>query len=398
MDIGWPLEPYLVRRLRGLALRGLRVTITARSDVGDTAELEGIDVLRLPRPGEPRAILLLGVVRDGLRLLVRDRRRLGKLVAAARAAYEWDRALRRLRVCLPLALAAPDVIHFEWETSALRLMPLLEALGAPVVVGGHGNIHLRPPSGDEELKSGYPPLFATVAAVHCVSEAVRVESLRYGLDPRKAWVIRTGVDVDYFSPGQRSSSNVLRVLSVGGLVFFKGHEDALDAIAILVAKGVPVSYEILGGGPSAVSRWADERPRLLYLIQELGLSEHVRLAGEVSQAGVRDRLREADVLLHPSLSEGLPNAVLEAMACELPVVVTDAGGVTEAITDGVEGLVCARRSPEELAAALIALWQDPSLRRRLGEAGRARVCVEFALADQLDRFVEFYDELARRHS
>jgi glycosyltransferase involved in cell wall biosynthesis len=119
----------------------------------------------------------------------------------------------------------------------------------------------------------------------------------------------------------------------------------------------------------------------------------VRLVGEVSQAEVRERLRSVDVLLHPSLSEGLPNAVLEAMGCELPVVVTDCGGLLEAVTEGKEGLVCACRSPEQLAAALLELWRDPALRARMGKAGRERVCREFALARQLDLFVALYEEL-----
>jgi glycosyltransferase involved in cell wall biosynthesis len=76
----------------------------------------------------------------------------------------------------------------------------------------------------------------------------------------------------------------------------------------------------------------------------------------------------------------------------LPVVVTDCGGLREAVDDGVEGLVCPRRSPQALADALGSL-RDRTLARRMGEAGRKRVCAEFALERQIDSFRRLYDEV-----
>jgi glycosyltransferase involved in cell wall biosynthesis len=116
----------------------------------------------------------------------------------------------------------------------------------------------------------------------------------------------------------------------------------------------------------------------------------------VEPEDVRDALRGADVLLHPSLSEGMPTVMLEAMACALPVVVTDVGGVREAVTDGVEGIVVPPRDPQALAAALERLRRDPALGRRMGEAGRRRVQAEFTLERQLDQFEDFYLRLVRR--
>ena len=107
---------------------------------------------------------------------------------------------------------------------------------------------------------------------------------------------------------------------------------------------------------------------------------------------MRERLWASDVLLQASLSEGLPNTVLEAMACGLPVVVTDCGGLREAVDDGVEGLVCPRRSPQALADALGSL-RDRALARRMGEAGRKRVCAEFTLERQLESFRRLYDDV-----
>ena len=119
--------------------------------------------------------------------------------------------------------------------------------------------------------------------------------------------------------------------------WLKGHEYALQAIRHLIDSGVPVRLEIAGGDPHGSVGEASSRERLEHTIHDLGLERHVRLLGRVSSREVRDALGRADVLLHTSLSEGIPTVVLEAMACALPVVVSDCGGVREAVTDGDRG-------------------------------------------------------------
>jgi colanic acid/amylovoran biosynthesis glycosyltransferase len=99
------------------------------------------------------------------------------------------------------------------------------------------------------------------------------------------------------------------------------------------------------------------------------------------------------VLLHASLAEGIPNVVLEAMACARPVIVTDSGGTREAVRDGVEGFVVPPRDTNGLVGALRKLWGDPELRRRMGSAGRARVEARFTLARQADLFIDFYSRV-----
>jgi colanic acid/amylovoran biosynthesis glycosyltransferase len=358
-----------------------------------------VDVIRLAPGDEPLVVALAGAMRDGLRLAARRPGRLGHLLRAARGSAEgrtpWPAALRRMRAHLPVVLARPDVVHVEWESAAVGLLPLFEALGCPVLVSSHGGIHIRPHAGDTRMAAAYPVMFARAAAVHCVSEAVRQEAMSFGLDPRRARVIRTAVDTDYFTPvpdGQDRPDG-LRVVGVGELNWMKGYDDALRAVALLAGQGITLTYEIIGGEPAPSSGRPREGDRLRYLIKELGLEGRVRLLGRLPQERVRERLRAADVLLQASLSEGLPNTVLEAMACALPVVVTDCGGLREAVEHGVEGLVCPRRAPAELARALGAL-RDRRVALAMGQAGRARVCAQFMLAAQVDAFRRLYSELA----
>jgi colanic acid/amylovoran biosynthesis glycosyltransferase len=395
----WPPETFLRRKLEGLAAAGTAVTVASRGGPRRGRDrLDGVRLLRLPARGDSPLITSAGLLWAGLRLFVRRPR---QLVAVLRVV--WGREERpELRQALALAAdamavfaARPDVLHFEWESAAVRSLPLLEADLCPVVVSTRGSgVNVHPHAGGGQLAARYPEVFARAAAVHCVSEAVREAAAQFGLDQAKARVIHPAIDTDYFRPPPAADSerDDLRVVGIGRLGWVKGYDYALSAVASLVRAGVPVTYEIIGGEPGSDTGEASDRSRLLYLIHELGLEERVSLRGEVGPDVVRERLWASDVLLQASLSEGLPNTVLEAMACALPVVVTDCGGLREAVEHRVEGLVCPRRSPRDLADALGSL-RDRALARRMGEAGRRRVCAEFTIERQVESFQRLYDDV-----
>jgi glycosyltransferase involved in cell wall biosynthesis len=122
----------------------------------------------------------------------------------------------------------------------------------------------------------------------------------------------------------------------------------------------------------------------------------VELLGALDSTAVRSRLRATRALVNSSVSEGIPTSLLEAMACSVPVVASDCGGVAEAVTDGREGLLVAPRDPAAMAAALERLARDPGLRERMGRAGRARVEADFAIDRQVAHFVEMYEHLRER--
>jgi colanic acid/amylovoran biosynthesis glycosyltransferase len=232
--------------------------------------------------------------------------------------------------------------------------------------------------------------FEKAAAVHCVSEAIRDDAEALGLDPAKAWVVRPAVDPVRFHPGQpHTAAGLLRILSVGSLNWWKGYEYSLAAVARLRKLGVAVQYEILGDSPK------NERQRIQFAIEDLGLSECTTLRGAARHDEVLAALHQSDCLLLPSLTEGISNAVLEAMACGLPVVTTNCGGMPEAVTDGIDGFVVKTRDIVAMASALERLASDPILRSRLGEAARTTASKRFSLVRQTDEFLRLYDSVLR---
>lgn len=174
----------------------------------------------------------------------------------------------------------------------------------------------------------------------------------------------------------------LRILSVGRFTWEKGHEYAMQAVALLRERGIPFQWQIIGDGPSSEA--------IAFAIHQFDLGDAVCLAGALSPQDVRQHLQNADVFLHPSVSEGFGNAVIEAQAAGLPVVCSDAGGLPENVADGETGFVVPRRDARALAEKLMLLARNPELRRRMGAAGRARAQSHFGSEEQLERFDELY--------
>jgi colanic acid/amylovoran biosynthesis glycosyltransferase len=288
---------------------------------------------------------------------------------------------------LPFARKSWDIIYFPWNSAAIDHLPLLD--NCPAVISCRGSqINIAPHDPNRKrIIQQLKVTFDKAAAVHCVSEAIKNEAGRFGLNPAKTRVIRPAVDPDFFSPAAsaRSNDSTFRIITVGALNWRKGYEYALLTVRRLLDRGVLSEFHIVGDGP--------ERARLLYTLDELELQGYVHLHGHLSPAGVRSQLQQADVFLLSSLSEGLSNAVLEAMACGLPVVTSDCGGMREAVTDGVEGLVAPVRDPDAMATALIRLASDPELRRSWGQAARQRVLNQFTLGRQIEDFISLFQSV-----
>jgi glycosyltransferase involved in cell wall biosynthesis len=175
----------------------------------------------------------------------------------------------------------------------------------------------------------------------------------------------------------------LRVLAVSRIDPKKGLADLIEAAGLLAARGVPLEVAIVGGADeSQASR--GELERLRARLAAAGGGSPVTLVGALGERALVARLAGAHLFVAPAVelpdgdADGIPTALLEAMASGLPVVATDAGAIGEALTDGVEGVLVAQRSPGALAAAIAGLAADPSARDRMGEAAARTARRRFA--------------------
>lgn len=210
--------------------------------------------------------------------------------------------------------------------------------------------------------------------VACTSHYARGQIQK--LSPVAEWpkfeVCRLGVDPERFSPVARPARpEPFRLLCVGRLVPAKGQHVLLDALALLARRGRHPHLTLVGDGP--------DRASLENHAQHLRLKDSVRFAGAVNQEVVLGLYERADAFVLPSFAEGLPVTLMEALATGLACVATRIGGVPELIDDGEHGLLVAASDSEGLADAIERLMDDPGLRARLAEAGRARVLADYVL-------------------
>jgi glycosyltransferase involved in cell wall biosynthesis len=181
--------------------------------------------------------------------------------------------------------------------------------------------------------------------------------------------VHHGVDVGLFRPpSRRIRRSVPEVISVGRLVEKKGFPDLLRALGQVKDSGTVFRCAVYGEGPLLAP--------LSTLAAELGLMETVRFMGARPQWELMEIYRRADIFALTPLQtdqgdvDGIPNVIVEAMAAGLAVVATTAGGIPEAVTSGVDGLLATPRDVAGLAEALRAVLVDPDLRERLGREAR----------------------------
>jgi colanic acid/amylovoran biosynthesis glycosyltransferase len=390
--VTYPTETFITRLIQGLADSGIEVTIASEKSPRDDSWQNDSQIqwLRLPRWSSNPLSRLWWLSWLTGRTFLRAPRDAVLFARGARQAQSFSERLRSWCLFAPFAGHRWDVIYFPWNSAAIVLWPLFE-LGCPVVISCRGSqINVAPHDPTRsEFRQDLRKTLEQATAVHCVSHAIKQEAEQYGLDATKAWIIHPAVDTEFFSPAgkRRETNDVFRVVTTGGLFWVKGYEYALTSIRQLIDMGIAVQYDIIGDGP--------ERQRLLYTIHDLDLRKHVQLHGSVGQERVRDLMCRADVFLLSSLSEGVSNAALEAMACGLPVVTTDCGGMRELVSDGIEGFVVPPRQPEAMTRELARLATNPKLRERLGRAARRTTVERFNIGAQIARFGELYRAASR---
>ena len=273
-------------------------------------------------------------------------------------------------------------VHAHWATHpalAAYVIRLLTGLGYSFTANAH-DLYLD--------RSMLKEKIAAAKFVVTISRYNRslLERL-YGPAAAKTLVIPCGVDPRLFEGrAPRPPDGTFRIACVAGLRDYKGHRWLVDACALLRDRGVRFHCLLVGEGP--------ERAAIERQVAALGLSPLFTLLGDQPHDRIRALLDGSDAMVMPSIvtpggmMDGIPVALMEAMAIGLPVVSTRVSGIPELVVDGRTGLLAPEKDGPALAAALARLARDPALARRLGEAGRAHVLERFNLEVNAGRLRE----------
>lgn len=293
-------------------------------------------------------------------------------------------AFRRLRALL--RREAPQILH-TWMFTC-NLYGRLAARGLPITLLAS---EVAADVNKSALRLAIDRWLAPSTRAFYVNSGVvaRFYHERCGIPFEKLVIIPNGVRAVERPPVPRATLGVREdafvVCCAGRLSAEKGFDRVIDALATPALRARPVELVIAGDGPLRAALEARAADR--------GVADRVHLLGH--RPDLPGVLRAVDALVLSSLQEGMPNALMEAMALGLPCVATLVGGVAELVVDGASGLVVPASAPEPIAAALVRLIDDPALARRLGAAARERMAREFTVEANVRRFEALYDALAR---
>ncbi len=280
-----------------------------------------------------------------------------------------------------------DHVHAHWATHpALAAYVVTRLTGIPFSFTAHAHdIFMNRTMLEQKLSA---------ASFVAVISGFNREYLaaRYGERARsKIVIVRCGVDPQRFTPAGECASggDGFSIVCVASLQAYKGHRVLIDGLAGLRDRGIPFDCVLVGEGA--------ERGAIEAQLRGLDLTDRVTLAGALRSDEVVEIVKAADVVVLASIvvasgqMEGIPVALMEALACAVPVVASRLSGIAELVIDGETGLLVDAGDHDALADALQQLYEDPVLRRRLGTAGRERVVAEFSERENAARLLERFE-------
>ena len=284
-----------------------------------------------------------------------------------------------------------DVLHVYFGHTGVHLLPFLQRWPHPAVVSFHG-MDVMPRDDKPGYAARLADLLRFLPLVLARSDSLRDRLIHLGCPPEKIRINRTGIPMDDYPAANRSFPH-------------DGQWHFVQACRLIEKKGLDVSLRAFAGFcrrfPQSTFTIAGEGPLLAPLQQlcaELGVTDRVRFAGFLGSPQLCRLYHESHAFLHPSQTtadqnqEGVPNSMLEAMATGLPVVATLHGGIPEAITDNVSGLLTEERDGDRLLDNLFRLAEEDGLWQRLSHAAAQSVRAQFEQKEQIRRLETIYDE------
>lgn len=369
-----PGPAFIERLVHGLAQQG--VTVLLFGNRGGKADYPAnVQVHYVP---EGKFRMALYILLHTIQLAIKypgDLKRLYTLVAGHKGS--------KFRYCakiLPVLLNRPQVFHIQWAKS-IKDWAWLKDIGVKIVISLRGAQINYAPLREADTAAIYRKLFPKTDAFHAVSKEIGREAEKYGA--HNINLIYSGLPVDrfVFAPDNKPKER-FEIISVGRPHWAKGFVYAVDAMAMLMKKGFDFHYTIIGGQSSE---------ELVFHIHSLGLQHHISFVNEMPHNEVMDRMRHASLMLLPSVSEGIANVVLEAMAIGVPVLSTQCGGMEEVIKHEENGFLVPARDSRQMADAIeyIHAIPQPKLDGILQNA-RKTIEQQHDIRNMVNKFLDLY--------
>jgi len=268
---------------------------------------------------------------------------------------------------LVLRRIKPELIHVQSIFFSLHALLIKTLLGKPFVVYGRGDDVYLASRFDRLL---YRLILGSAGAV--IAQTNHMKSAIQRLCPRDIFVIPNGVDIDRFSYISREKAriglnikgNEKILLFVGGLRPIKGVGYLIKAMSIVKQRYGNIRLLIIGDG--------EDRQTLEELAKKLNLARCISFLGQVANEAIPEYMIASDILVLPSLSEGFPVTILEAMATGLPIVTTRVRGLPEIVREGKNGFLVEPKNPEQITEKVLLLLENDDLMQKISGNNREK--------------------------
>jgi glycosyltransferase involved in cell wall biosynthesis len=287
----------------------------------------------------------------------------------------------------------PDVVHAH-DPHGVAMAALALSLGTgsktvytppPLIASRRVDFHLK---GNSFSRWKHRQVDCFIAA----SDAIRQMLIGDGVPPEKTTTVHEGVDMAHIQAAPPVNVHEAFWLphgapvvgNVAALVPHKGQRHLVEAAHLVVREVPDARFVILGEG--------ELRDHLEKQVKEYHLEKHVLLPG--FRTDVLGCIKGFDLFAMSSVTEGLGTSLLDAMACSRPIVATSAGGIPEIVEDGVTGVLVAPRDHTSMAREIVRLLKDEPLRKRMGDAGYARVSERFTVERMVEETAAVYARVA----
>lgn len=299
--------------------------------------------------------------------------------------FNFKQFINQVLFYTPIRQFNPDWVHLQWASMITQRELLFDLFPGKILVSLRGAHINYTPIIKPTVAQDYQKLFPKVTRFHAVSEAIKLEAMKYGAAPEKIQRIYTSVDETLLTQTlqEKPKGDVINIIVVGRFHWVKGYSILMDALIHLKVTGINFKLELIAG---------KEIPEeIFYAIHQGQLKQYIEVSASLSHDLVLDRIQNADLLILPSLNEGIANVVIEAMALGTPALSSNCGGMAEVINQGVNGLLFENRNAKDLANQILMFSKMNSTRiMEIRKSARETVASRFGRQRMLDEFDNFY--------
>ena len=294
-----------------------------------------------------------------------------------------------------------QIIYVHWVLPSGLVAAWVAAIRKiPFVISVHGSdIYMA--QSNWLFRTVASSIFKRASAVTACSPELRQSAIAMRA-PKTTLLLPYGADAEVFHPAPYPLENrrvfgwseiEIVVASLGRLVYKKGFNILISALPEIVSRFPGVRLVVGGEGPL--------REELVREADRLGISNHVSFMGRIPWDHVQEFLASADIFVLPSIKDkygnvdGLPNVLLEAMSCGIPVIASDIGGITMAVENGRTGMVVPSGDSHALANAIVSLAEAPDKRKEIGQAARRSIVDNFSWNSVVLKLVDLFEQSLR---